>query len=134
MNNDELDLAGKTILIVDDEDELREALVYDFKRRKCLVLEARDGLEAYEIFLKHKIDIIISDVRMPQGNGVDLLKKIRALHPEIPVVLLATGFADITSDEGVKLGALAVLDKPIDRKKMFKLLANATVFKKYGSA
>lgn len=129
MSTFNLDLKGKVILIVDDEDELREALVFDFKRRQCQVFEARDGLEAYEIFLRQKIDIVISDVCMPKGNGVDLLKKIRALHPDMPIVLLATGFADISSDDGVRLGALAVLDKPINRKKMFQLLTETILLK-----
>lgn len=115
-------LKGKKILVVDDEPELRKAILFDLKRRGCETYEAANGTEAVQIASIHAIEVIISDVRMPNGNGIDLLKAIRAKHPTLPIVLLATGFADLTEPEALQMGAYALLEKPIDRKKMLGLL------------
>lgn len=118
-------LAGKKALVVDDEPELRKAIMFDLKRRGCETLEAGCGVEALKIVLAHPIDIVLSDVRMPNGTGVDLLKQIRKLNPDVPIVLLATGFADLTESEALSMGAHALFDKPIDRRKLYSLLENA---------
>lgn len=115
-------LKGKNVLVVDDELELRRAVIFDLKRRGCTTYEAACGSEAVEIVKIHKIDIVVSDVRMPNGDGIDLLRQIREIHIEIPIVLLATGFADLSEPEALKLGAYALIDKPINRQKMLGLL------------
>lgn len=118
-------LKEKSILIVDDEMELRRAIAFDFKRRGCIVYEAANGNEAFEIVMKNPIHIVVSDVRMPNGTGLELLKRIRQQHPTIPIVLLATGFADLSEHEALKLGALGLIEKPIDRKRMMQLLESS---------
>ncbi|MEK6627039.1 MAG: response regulator [Bdellovibrionota bacterium] len=118
-------ISGKTVLIVDDEVDLRKAIVYDFKKLSCVTYEACDGAEALEIVKKVKVDIVISDIRMPNLNGIDLLKKIRELHLSKPVVFLITGQTDITENEALNMGAYALLEKPINRKNFFQLLEEA---------
>jgi DNA-binding NtrC family response regulator len=118
-------LNGKNVLVVDDEPELRKAMIFDLKRRGCTIFEAGCGSDAIEIVKNNKIDIVVTDVRMPNGTGVELLKQIRAIDPNIPIVLLATGFADLTEPEAVNMGAYALIEKPIDRKKMFSLLEDS---------
>lgn len=118
-------LQQRTILIVEDEPELREAMAYEFSRRGCTTFEAGNGEEALAIIMNNTIDIVVSDIRMPKSDGVDLLKKVRAAFPRLPVVLLATGFSDLSEPEAINMGALALLEKPIDRKKMISLLENA---------
>lgn len=118
-------LSGKNVLVVDDELELRRAVIFDLKRRGCIIFEAACGADAIEIVKKNRIDIVVSDVRMPNGNGVDLLKQIRELHPEIPIVVLATGFADLREPEALSMGAYALIEKPINRQKMLGLLENS---------
>lgn len=71
---------------------------------------------------RQRIDIVISDVRMPNGDGISLLTKIRELNPAMPIVLLATGFADLTEPEALGMGANALIEKPIDRKRMLAIL------------
>ena len=115
-------LNGKTILVVDDEDELRKAIAFDFKRRGCTVLEANCGNEAIKIVMSNQIDAVVSDVRMPNGTGVDLLVEIRKINLKIPVVFLITGYADISKEDAISKGASDLLDKPIDRKKMISIL------------
>lgn len=115
-------LSGKTILVVDDEDDLRRVIAFDFKRQGCKVLEANCGNVAIEILKKSHVDAVISDVRMPNGTGVDLLEHVRAVNSKVPVVLLITGYADITKEEAERRGAQELLDKPIDRKKMIAVV------------
>ncbi len=112
-------------MIVDDEDELRLAIAFDFKRKGHIVHEAANGQEALKIVQDHPIDLVISDVRMPHGDGIELLKMIRQRNPKIPIVVLATGFADLSRSEAIQMGAFALIEKPINRKKMFELVEAA---------
>ena len=116
--------SGKRILIVDDEEELRKALVFEFKRKGCFVLEAASGNEAYALAEKENFDVVITDVRMPNGTGVELLEKMKKICPGLPVILLMTGHADISEPEAIKKGAIGLVGKPIDRKKMFQLISD----------
>lgn len=118
-------LKDKSVLVVDDEAELRRAMIFDLKRRGCIIFEAQNGTEAIQIVKSTRIDIVVSDVRMPNGDGIDLLKQIRAIDPNIPIVLLATGFADLSEPEALKLGAYALIEKPINRQKMLGLLEDS---------
>lgn len=115
-------LKGKNVLVVDDEIELRRAVIFDLKRRGCNIFEAATGSEAIEVVKNNSIDIVVSDVRMPNGSGVDLLKYVRQIDSKIPIVLLVTGFADLSEPEAIKLGAYGLIEKPINRQQMLSLL------------
>lgn len=125
MKKKESPLNGKNVLVVDDELELRSAVVFDLERRGCTIFEAACGADAIKIVEKNQIDIIVSDVRMPNGDGIELLKRIRETHPNLPIVLLATGFADLSESEALNLGAYALIEKPFDRQKMLSLLESS---------
>lgn len=105
-------LKGKTILVVDDENELREVVSTLFKRAGCEILEAENGVLARDQIEKSKVDIVITDVRMSGGDGVELLEWIKKRSGKQPVVILVTGFADISESEALSRGAKAVLAKP----------------------
>ncbi len=113
------------MLIVDDEEALRHAMVFDFKRRGFQVLDASNGRDALEIVKKGKIDIVLTDVRMHGGDGVELLKKIKELSPELPVVMFITGYADMTTEEAYDEGAVASFAKPFDRKALMAAVMRA---------
>lgn len=118
-------LNGKKVLVVDDDMEIRRSMIFDLKRRGCIIFEAECGIDALAIAQKNSIDIIVSDVRMPNGDGVELLKKIREISPDIPIVFLATGFADLSEPEALRMGAFALLEKPFSRQKMLSLLEDS---------
>jgi two-component system chemotaxis response regulator CheY len=105
-----------TILVVDDEVLLRNTIVFDLKRKGFNVLVADNGTEGLKLVKANKIHLVISDIRMPDGDGITFLEKIREHDPSIPVVIFITGFADITEDEVKKKGAKGVVTKPFDRK------------------
>ncbi len=106
--------AQKQVLIAEDEADLREPLAMEFESLGFRVFEAANGTEAFNIICANHIDLVISDIRMPGGDGIELLKKIRARNTAMPVVMLITGFSDISIEQTYDLGAEAVLSKPFD--------------------
>ena len=113
------------ILVVDDEAILRSAIVFDFKRKGFNVLDAENGAQAFEIVKANKIDLVLTDVRMPGGDGIELLDKIKALNASLPVVMFITGFADISLEEAYDKGVDAVFAKPFDRKALLAAVLKA---------
>ncbi len=112
-----------TLLIVDDESDLRSAIVFDFKRKGFSVLSAENGTKAFELIQTNRIDLVISDVRMPSGDGLFLLEKIQSLPVKIPLIFI-TGFSDVTEVECISRGAIKVFSKPFDRKLLMKSVLN----------
>jgi DNA-binding NtrC family response regulator len=101
------------ILIVDDEEEIRELLEVFFEMDGYDVATAENGLIAYEILQKGGIDIVVSDLRMPEASGIDLLKSVELDNNiDVPIVLL-TAYTDLSKEDAFELGAFDVLRKPI---------------------
>jgi two-component system, sensor histidine kinase SagS len=86
-----LDLTGRRLLIVDDEDMIRKVLRQALKTTGCSVDLAADGAEALEKLQKQSYDMVITDLRMPGRTGYDVLADIRQRQPDTPVILI-TGF------------------------------------------
>lgn len=103
------------ILVVDDEQDFRDVLTFEFQRKGAKVLTAANGRDAFEIVKNEQVDVIISDICMPNGDGVELLDKTRAWHVEVPVVLLVTGFSELSTEDAFNKGAQALLAKPFKR-------------------
>lgn len=103
------------ILIVDNEVLVIKVLA-DFlsKDSRFNVLTALNGKEALEIVKKHKIELVITDLKMPVMNGIELLSTLQKDTPEIKAIIL-TGHSDIDSYiETMDLGAYEYLNKPVD--------------------
>jgi CheY-like chemotaxis protein len=97
-------LQGKSILIVDDEAELCEILAEEFTALGATVRTASGGQEAYRMFETSVPDVILSDVRMSGGNGIELLNQIRKVKPQAPpYFFLLTGYTE--SKEALLLSA-----------------------------
>lgn len=101
-----------TILVVDDEADLTDVIAFHLEHLGLNTVLAHSGPEAYEHVQTKKIDLVISDVRMPKGDGIELLKDIKRIKPDLPVVLIS-GFADVNEAEAKRLGAQALLPKPM---------------------
>lgn len=113
----EADLTGFKILIVDDEEDLREILSEDFSLQGATVFTAKNGREAYEVAIRETPHVILSDVRMPGGDGVELLKRIREVHSQTPPhVFLLTGFSDLKPEQAAELGGQGLVSKPFSLK------------------
>lgn len=112
----------KTILVVDDEEILREAIASYFRRCGFDVKIAANGLEALRVMQECRADIVVSDVQMPELNGKELIREIKKRDPDMPVIIFITAFADLSAEEAYNLGAAAVMPKPFDRKAMLSLV------------
>jgi CheY-like chemotaxis protein len=105
---------GKSFLIVDDEPDLREILRDEFEHEGAQVTEAENGKKALEVVFSKNFDAVISDIRMPGGDGYTLACEIKQKNVSQPVVILITGFADVTSDQAYELGVEDFITKPFN--------------------
>jgi two-component system, NtrC family, response regulator PilR len=102
------------LLIVDDEQSYRQLLSLVFEGDNHSIRTANNGREALEVLETFPAEIIISDVKMPDMNGIELLRSARESNPDIGVVLM-TAFASVeTAREAFKLGADDFITKPFD--------------------
>jgi DNA-binding NtrC family response regulator len=102
------------VLIADDNDDVRELLQEFLQDAGYRVRVAADGDEAIEQFLAEPTDLVITDMRMPKRNGLQVLQGVQAARPGTPVILLtgqSTGEND--AEEAQRLGAYACLTKPL---------------------
>jgi two-component system response regulator PilR (NtrC family) len=103
--------AAARVLIVDDERSMRELLSIVLRRDGYDVRTADDGAAAVELLKKQRFDILITDIRMPQMNGVDLLREAKKIAPDI-VSIIMTAFASTdTAVEALRLGAADYVHK-----------------------
>jgi two-component system response regulator PilR (NtrC family) len=103
--------ASARVLIVDDERSMRELLSIVLRRDGYAVLTAEDGAAAVELLKEQRFDILITDIRMPQMNGVDLLREAKRIAPDI-VSIVMTAFASTeTAVEALRLGAADYVHK-----------------------
>lgn len=102
----------KSILIVDDEESVRESLEKVLKKAGYLTRTASSGEEAMQLMSQAAADLVLTDLRMPEGDGITLLKNLKKKHPDCEVILL-TGYGTIeTAVEAVKEGAYDFITKP----------------------
>lgn len=125
-----------TVMVVDDEEDLRELLMEEVQSLGYGVVGAPEGKEALRIVGESNkansktgpIDMILSDISMPEMNGLEFLDEIRKLNFDIPTIFL-TGYGD--KDKAVKalrLGAMDFIEKPYDREVLLKSIQKAAQF------
>lgn len=106
------------ILVVDDEPEWQEILHLLFSRKGWDVHTASSGEEAWSRLSETGFDLVISDLAMPEMNGIDLLKRVRTVDPVLPFVIM-TGVGTIqTAVEAVQLGAYSYITKPFTTQEL----------------
>lgn len=115
----------KKILIVDDEEILREMLRDFFEMSGFAVTEASSGKQAFELVQSTQFDCVVSDVRMPGGDGIELARNIHLLSQPKPKVILVTGYSDITEDESKEFGVLFIVYKPFMPKDLINIVKDA---------
>ncbi|SRR6266849_3278016 len=111
-------LKDATILVVDDEPDWRSIIADWFKREGSCVLLAENGAEALNMIHTNRVDVVVSDVRMPVMDGITLLKNIKASEGYKPSVMFISGFSDIEPGEAYDLGIEAMMPKPVERKQL----------------
>jgi two-component system, OmpR family, response regulator len=118
-------MEGIRVLLVDDEEDFRTTLAKRMAKRKVEVAEAESGLAAVELLQNGVFDVVVLDVRMPGMDGIETLRRIKAIRPLVEVIML-TGHASVESGiEGMRLGAFDYLMKPCDINELLLKIQDA---------
>ncbi len=106
------------VLIMDDEPDLREIWAEELTHAGHKVRTAPDAIEGMKLIGLHAFDIILLDFNMPRLSGLEMLKRLRGVEADLPIVVI-TGIADPTVNRAVKeAGATGVFGKPISLKEL----------------
>lgn len=105
---------AETILIVDDEEIIRESLSFILKKEGYAVVEAPDGRVALDIVKKEAIDLIITDLEMPEMKGIELLEHVTRTSPETLVVIITAYGSIDTAIAALRQGAVDYVLKPVE--------------------
>jgi DNA-binding NtrC family response regulator len=113
------------ILVIDDDQDYRTILREFIESRGHTVLEAGDASSGTDIFLREKIDLVVSDFMMPEKSGMELLAELKSIHPKV-LFIMVTGFASLdTAKEAMRLGAYDLLSKPVDMDQLSSVMQRA---------
>jgi PAS domain S-box-containing protein len=111
--SDKHDWSGKTILVAEDENSNFEVLKATLSRTNAKVLRANNGKEAVELCSKKKVDLVLMDIRMPEMNGYDATRVIKAKLPDLPIVSLTAYAMAEDREKSLAVGCNDHLSKPI---------------------
>ena len=104
---------NKTILVVDDEDDVRESVREVLRDEGYRVVDTADGTHVLELIRQERPELVLLDIWMPQVDGIGLLKEIKTQEPELNVVMVS-GHGNIhTAVTATKFGAFDFLEKPV---------------------
>ena len=123
-----------TILFVDDDTSLRTVVGIALSKDGHTVDTAASGEEALEKFAHNKYDLVIQDVRMPGMNGLELLERLTAINPDIPVVVMTAYSTWDVAVEAMRLGAFDYIKKPFDNTDLRVLARRAIMYGAAGDA
>ena len=113
------------ILIVDDEKNMRRVLGALVRRDGFETLEASNGIAALEVLAEADVDAILTDLKMPQMNGLELLAEVRRRQPATPVIMLTAHGTIGSAVEALKRGAFDFLTKPFEPDEIRQVVAKA---------
>jgi len=114
------------ILIIDDEPQIRSMLKLMLERDGYEVVEAPDGVEGISVYRQNPADLIITDLIMPNKDGIGMIIDLKKEFPEVKIIAMSGG--GLNKPDGYlkgakKLGASCTLTKPIDREEMLRVVA-----------
>ena len=114
------------VLLVDDDAQVLRSLARKLAARGCSISTARDGADAVAQLVDHNFDVILSDIRMPGMDGIQLLREVRGRDLHLPVVLMTGDPSLQTARDALELGALMYLSKPLDLNEVEAAIKRAT--------
>jgi two-component system OmpR family response regulator len=106
------------VLVAEDEFYIRELICKNLEKNGYATLKAKDGQEAYDLFLNNHIDIVITDIMMPHINGVSLSRLIRQTNEDIPIIMLTALDTYSDKERGFNSGVDDYIVKPIDMNEL----------------
>jgi CheY-like chemotaxis protein len=115
------------VLVVDDDVSLNEAITGLFQMFKFSVTSAFNGVEALKFLEEQQFDVVLSDVRMPKMDGMQLLQQIRARHHQSPCVLISSAFNDYSPAQLYGAGANGFFAKPFNASTVRESIQRAVI-------
>ncbi|MBW7938191.1 MAG: sigma-54-dependent Fis family transcriptional regulator [Candidatus Omnitrophica bacterium] len=106
------------VLLADDEENVRFAMRETLEPMGCICTEAGSGREAVEKFESNRFDLVLLDYRMPEMDGIEVLKEIHAINPEVPVLFVTAYGSKELALEALRTGAYDYFTKPFDIEEM----------------
>ncbi|MCP2619557.1 response regulator, partial [Candidatus Aminicenantes bacterium AC-335-K20] len=116
---------GGVVLLVDDEVKILSSLSRILENYDYEVLTALDGKSALSIIEENDIDVVLLDLKLPEMDGIRVLKKIMEKKPSLPVIMLTAHGSIPKAVEAVKIGAFDFLEKPVESEKILITIKNA---------
>ncbi len=121
-------MASYSILVVDDEPELRELIQLVLRGAGHAVVGAADGREAAQMIASQPFDIVMTDLIMPERDGLEFIAEVRAKYPNVRVIAMSGG-GHIARDSYLRIaqgfGAHAILEKPFENREVFSAIESA---------
>ncbi|MDE0883317.1 MAG: sigma-54 dependent transcriptional regulator [Myxococcota bacterium] len=117
--------SNERILVVDDEPNMRKVLSTQLKRAGFEVASAEDGKEAQQVLQRGGIDLLMTDIRMPRMDGLELLAWARQEMPDVPVVVITAHGTVDTAVQAMKDGAFDFVSKPFDAGQLVRTVRKA---------
>jgi len=118
-------MKDRRVLIVDDEPDIRELLEITLGRMGLATESAANLAEAHAQLDAHGFDFCLTDMRLPDGNGIDLVRHISTTHPETPVAMITAHGSMDSAIEALKAGAFDFVSKPVDLAQLRNLVDQA---------
>ncbi len=118
-------MSTKNLLVVDDSATTRMLISLTLKKEGVYrIVEVSNGREAVDKLSVESVDCVLTDINMPQMNGLDLISYIRSQHrePKLPIIVITTQGEEEARDKGMAQGANAYLTKPISGPKLVSLV------------
>jgi two-component system nitrogen regulation response regulator NtrX len=112
------------ILVIDDEAAIRESLRMILEYEEYGFLGASSGQEALALVQRDRPDLVLLDIKMPGMDGMEVLRKLRALDETLPVVMISGHGTTSTAVDAIKSGAIDFLDKPLSSERVIVTLQN----------
>ncbi|MEO6004582.1 MAG: response regulator [Opitutus sp.] len=116
----------RSILVIDDNAQLREVLRDGLKKLGYVVITASDGAEAFQSIARNKFDIVITDLLMPQKDGIEVIGELKRIQPAARIIAMSgggRGSRDHYLQTARGLGAHAILGKPFSMSELNAALA-----------
>ena len=115
----------RTILLIDDDESLRRVMEYNLREDGYRVVTATDGRSGLDRFQAQAVDLVLTDVRMPEMDGMELLARLKTLQPDLPVIVLTAHGTIDSAVEAIKVGAFDYLTKPFSREQLLAAVRKA---------